>query len=61
MTWVCDIPGADTTTATLHAAVHLSLTVFVVVAGTLFLILAFVAYRRSAPLHASTGAQPATD
>jgi uncharacterized membrane protein YidH (DUF202 family) len=61
VTWVCDIPGADPTTATLHVAVHLSLTVFVVVAGVVFLALATVAYRRSDQVNGSPQARPATD
>jgi hypothetical protein len=46
MTWVCDIPGASGTTATLHFALQLGLAAFVVVAGIAFLSAAFVAYRR---------------
>ena len=50
MTWVCDIPGADAGTAALHFWLHLGLATFVVVAGTVFLVLAAIAFRRSAAL-----------
>ena len=46
MTWICPIPGASQTTATLHFALHLGLAAFVLVAGTVFLALAVIAYRR---------------
>jgi hypothetical protein len=49
MTWICPIPGADLTTATLHFALHLGLAAFVVIAGTAFLGLAVIAYRRPVP------------
>jgi hypothetical protein len=48
MTWVCDIPGATATVSALHFALHLGLASFVVGAGSLFLALAIVAYRRPA-------------
>jgi len=47
--FVCTIPGADAATSAWHAAVHLGLTAFVLVAGSVFLVLGFVSYRRSAP------------
>ena len=47
LTWVCDIPGASPTVSTLHFALHASLAVFVVVAGSAFLVMAWVAYRRT--------------
>jgi hypothetical protein len=46
MTWVCDIPGATAAVSALHLALHVGLALFVVGAGTLFLALAVVAYRR---------------
>jgi hypothetical protein len=52
MTWVCDIPGASATVSALHFALHVSLAVFVVVAGLVFLGLAVIAYRRPQPVEA---------
>ena len=46
MSWVCDVPGADPATFAWHATLHLGLAGFVVAAGTVFLWLAVVAYRR---------------
>jgi hypothetical protein len=46
MTWICPIPGASASTATLHFALHLGLLAFVLVAGTAFLGMAVIAYRR---------------
>lgn len=45
-TWLCPIPGADPTTMAFHAALMLGLAAFVLVAGTMFLVLALIAYRR---------------
>jgi hypothetical protein len=44
--YVCQIPGADASTAAWHAAVQLGLAAFVVVAGAVFLALAIVTFRR---------------
>jgi hypothetical protein len=47
MEFICPIGGPGT--PAWHAAVHLGLTGFVVVAGAAFLVLAVVAYRRGDP------------
>jgi hypothetical protein len=56
MTWVCDIPGASATTATLHLALHVGLALFVIGAGIAFLVLAVHAYRQ--PLEPRTTLDP---
>ena len=59
-TWVCDIPGADAPPSAWHFALHVGLAAFVVGAGIVFLALALIADRRSAPIAGHAGA-PATD
>jgi hypothetical protein len=47
--FVCGIPGADASTVAWHAAVHLGLAAFIVAAGAVFLTVAIVTFRRTAP------------
>jgi len=43
--FICDIPGIDPATATVHSVMHLGLAGIVVTVGVAFLGMAFRAYR----------------
>ena len=45
--FICDIPGIDPATATVHSVMHLGLAGIVAVVGVAFLGMAVRAYRRS--------------